>query len=96
MTEDQIRSIIIDFARLLPHANLRRPLLKQHYLTLEMNQRQPLDTRNKSWSQMQGINTVADTTRQQDFDDSDEDDIDAFPTTVCNPFDYDYLAYTIL
>lgn len=56
MTVEEISSIILDFARLLPQATLRIPLLKAHYAHISSLRHQTdmqEQHRNKSWSTSQ-------------------------------------------
>ncbi|GLD91945.1 hypothetical protein PINS_up000478 [Pythium insidiosum] len=87
MTDEEIKSIIIDFARLLPQAALRVPLLKEHYAHLEEVKRAGKESRNKSWSNINrarepSIDISSQSTTVEDEVDSEDDEIDAFPATL--------------
>ncbi|KAF1315697.1 Phospholipase, partial [Globisporangium splendens] len=74
---EELGPIVLDFARLLPQAALRIPLLKVHYAFLEKYHMQLSngEGRHKSYSTVNRAPVV------DDYD-SDDDNIDELPTTL--------------
>ncbi|TMW60860.1 hypothetical protein Poli38472_000902 [Pythium oligandrum] len=83
MTDEEITSIIPDFARLLPQATLRIPLLREHHIHIS-GKKYHLDERNKSWSNIHRARDESLDIPASEIEscDSEDDNIDELPETL--------------